>query len=117
MAARKGMLKLDVNELSVQMDGQAVNEMKYIAIDPNDPEATKGFHEGEVVIVTWRDKRRVGAIKGMIELQSDKIVPITRVVVGAHNEGEICSLDIGAPIGDGNNSGVWKSVGYDRKSL
>jgi hypothetical protein len=80
---RENMSKLVIGEMTVGADRQATNRLMTIVIDPLLPGATQGIPLGEMVIVSWRDQRSVGEIEGVIELQSDKIVPITWVRAGA----------------------------------
>lgn len=80
-AGNDKLVKLVINQMTVGVDGQVTNGLINIAIDPLSPDATQGLSTGDTVVVRWQDKRKADEMKGVIELPSDKVVPIARIVV------------------------------------
>ncbi len=77
--ASANLAKITLNQNTHWADGKVTNKIVYIDIDTGAPGATKGFRTGDVVILSWRDSRKVSKIEGVIELKDDKILPITLI--------------------------------------
>lgn len=77
--------RMMVLEVKIANDGSEQSEIAYYKYDLDNPEATQShFQPGDIVMIVWRDKRKLVDIEGVIPLsvipKGNGLLPIRKIV-------------------------------------